>query len=142
VIVLDTTVLVYAAGSDHPLRNPSRRLVEAVGAGQVRATTTVEVIQEFVHVRARRRGREDAARLGRAYSALLSPLISLVEDDLEAGLTLFERHPELGAFDAVLAAAARARSAEALVSADTAFGAVPELRYVDPATRELDELLR
>ena len=93
-IVLDTTVLVYAAGAAHQLRTPSRRLVEAIGAGRIRATTTVEVIQELVHVRARRRDRADAARLGRAYSALLSPLLVLREADLERG---YERHPALGA---------------------------------------------
>ena len=52
-IVLDTTALVYAVGGEHPMREPSRRLVEAIAAGRIEATTTVEVIQEFVHVRAR-----------------------------------------------------------------------------------------
>ena len=53
-IVLDTTVLVYALGGEHALREPCQRLVEAVAEGRVEATTTVEVIQEFVRVRARR----------------------------------------------------------------------------------------
>jgi predicted nucleic acid-binding protein len=60
-IVLDTTVLVYAKGTDHPLRVPCRQLIQAVAERQIAATTTIEVIQEFVHMRARRRGREDAA---------------------------------------------------------------------------------
>ncbi len=77
------------------------------------ATTTVEVIQEFAHVFARRRDRGDASRLARAWAALLAPLISTTRDDLEQGLTLYERNPRLGAFDAVLAAAALAREAEA-----------------------------
>jgi predicted nucleic acid-binding protein len=34
-IVLDTTVLVYAKGQDHPLREPCRALVEAIAAGNV-----------------------------------------------------------------------------------------------------------
>jgi predicted nucleic acid-binding protein len=66
VIVLDTTVLVYAVGDDHALRDPARAIVEAAEGGAVQATTTVEAIQEFVHVRARRRSRPDAAALGRA----------------------------------------------------------------------------
>jgi predicted nucleic acid-binding protein len=65
-IVVDTTVLVYAIGADHPLRDPCRRLVAAVGEGRVEATTTVEALQELVHVQARRRTRGDAARHGRA----------------------------------------------------------------------------
>ena len=107
-IVLDTTVLVYAIGAEHPLRDPCRRLVEAIGAGHVEATTTVEVIQELVHVRARRRSRADAARQGRSYAALLAPLIRPTPEDLTDGLALFEAHESLGAFDAVLAASALA----------------------------------
>jgi predicted nucleic acid-binding protein len=47
----------------------------------------------------------------------------------------------LEAFDAVLAAAAMGRGADALVWADRAFAAVPGLRWVDPATAELDRLI-
>lgn len=141
-IVLDTTVLVYAVGDDHELREPARAIVGAVEAGAVRATTTVEAIQELVHVRARRRGRADAAGLGRAYATLLSPLLRPSEDVLVAGLRLFEREDGLGAFDAALAASAIAAGADALVSADRSFEGVRGLRWVDLAGDELRELLR
>lgn len=140
-IVLDTTVLIYAVGDDHDLREPARAIVEAVESGSMQATTTVEAVQEFVHVRARRRDRGDAAALGRAYAALLSPLLRPAEEDLVAGLRLFERETALGAFDAVLATAAIAAKAEALVSADRSFGAVRGLRWVDLAGDELPGLL-
>jgi uncharacterized protein len=74
-IVLDTTVLVYAVGGEHPLREPCRHIVDEIGAGRLAATTTVEVIQEFAHVRARRRGRLDARALALEFVHLLSPLI-------------------------------------------------------------------
>lgn len=140
-IILDTSVLVYAVGSDHPLTRPCERLVEAIRAGRVRATTTPEVIQEFAHVRSRRRSRHDAAVLGHAYVDLLSPLIVVESEDVVRGLRLFERHSHLDAFDAVLAAVAIERQAEALLSGDRAYGAVRGVPYVDPATPALDELL-
>jgi predicted nucleic acid-binding protein len=142
VIVLDTTVLVYAKGADHPLRDPCRRILEAVEQGRVIATTTAEVIQEFVHVRARRRDRADAAELGLAYAELLGPLIAPDAAALRAGLQLYRRHPELDAFDAILAATAIAAGAEALVSADRAYGVVDGLRHVDPADPALEALVR
>jgi predicted nucleic acid-binding protein len=70
VIVLDTTVLVYAVGAEHPLRAPSRGLVELVRDGSVLATTTLEVIQEFAHARARRRPRADAAARAREFAGI------------------------------------------------------------------------
>lgn len=139
-IVLDTTVLVYAVGDDHALRESARAIVEAVEAGTVEATTTVEAIQEFVHVRARRRDRADAAALGRAYATLFSPLLQVTEEHLAGGLRLFEREEALGAFDAVLAAAAMAAKADALVSADRSFGGIRGLRWVDLAGDEIASL--
>jgi len=141
VIVLDATVLIYAKGADHPLRDPCRELLRAIERGAIVATTTAEAIQEFAYVRSRRRGRQDDAHLARAYVDVLAPLLVIEEDHLRQGLDLFERHPELGSFDAVLAATAMAAGAEALVSADQAFSAIEGLRHVDPGQPEIESLL-
>lgn len=131
-IVVDTTILVYAVGGDHPLAEPCREVVRLISNGDIHATTTPEVIQELAHVRARRRDREDAIRVARAYASLLSPLLPVTAEDLEAGLDLFAR-TGLGAFDAVLAATARRSGCELFVSADRAFDGVAELAVADPA---------
>lgn len=132
-IVVDTTVLVYAVGGPHPLAEPCRRLVEMIGQGTVTAATTVEAIQEFTHVRTRRKGRQDAAAVARQYVTLLAPLLTPDEDGLQAGLDLFVSHGELGAFDAVLAATARSAGASALVSADHGFSVLDRPVVLDPA---------
>lgn len=139
-IVVDANVLAYAVGRDHPLREPSRRAVEAVAARRVDATTTAEVIQEFVHVRARRHGRTGAAQLGRQYAALFAPLLPSGAEALDAALRLHDRHERLGAFDALLAATAIRAKATALVSADVGFTGIRGLRHVAPGTAEFDAL--
>ena len=139
-ILLDTTVLCYAVGVEHPVREPCRRLLRAHAEGRIEATTTVEVIQEFAHVRARRRSRADAVVLARHYLSAL-PLLVTRAEDLDLGLTLFERHAALGAFDGVLAAVALNQQVEALASADRAFGAVPDLPWVDPASADIEQLI-
>jgi len=140
VIVIDTTVLTYAVGVEHPLRDPCRRLLRAHADGAIDAATSIDVVQEFVHIRACRRSRADAVNLARRYTAALS-LLETHLDDLDLALNLFEQHSVLGVFDSVLAAVALNRRAEALVSADRAFGEVPGLRWVNPATRDLDDLI-
>ncbi len=140
-IVVDTTVLVYAKGSEHAYRDPCRELIGAVADGRLRATTTAEVIQEFAHVRARRRGRADATALARDYGELLAPLLLVTSESLSDGLRLFERSERLGAFDAVLAAAATAGGATALVSVDTAFAEVAPLTHVIPDSHGVGHLL-
>lgn len=141
-IVVDTTVLVYAVGDEHPLRDPCRRLVELVRDGDLAATTTVEVVQEFVHVRARRRGRADAARLGSDIATLFDPLVRPDSEHLRRGLDLYRRSEHLGTFDAVLAATALATPGATLVSADRGFAAVPGLRHLDPGAEGFEASLR
>ena len=140
-IVLDTTVLVYAVGIEHRFREPCRALIGAVRDGEITATTTVEVIQEFAHVRGRRRDRADAVDLASDYLELLSPLLLVEETDLREGLRLFAANDRLGSFDAVLAAAARAAGADALVSADDAFSSVSTITHVVPDDRGVHDLL-
>jgi predicted nucleic acid-binding protein len=141
-IVLDTTILSYAVGGEHPLREPTRRLMEAIGERGLAATTSVDVIQEFAHIYSRRRSRRLAAKYARGYATLLAPLLSPTESVLEAGLRLFERHSGLDAFDAVLAAAAIEVGAQALVSADRGFRGIRGLDHVEPLSPAFDALLR
>ena len=82
-------------------------------------------------MRARRRGREDAAQLARDYLDVLAPLLVVGEGDLQEGLRLYARSERLGAFDAVLAATAGRANAAAIVSSDTAF-AEAGMRHVVP----------
>jgi uncharacterized protein len=140
-IVLDTTVLVYAKGAAHPLRDPCRELIGAIADRDLAATTTVEVIQEFAHVRARRCGRADAVTLAGDYAELLSPLITVTREQLQRGLSLFAQAERLGAFDCVLAAAASTIGARALVSADGAFAAAPDVAHVVPDSVGVKALL-
>ena len=140
-IVLDTTVLVYAVGTEHSLRVPCRELVELVRDGAVRATTTLEVVQEFAHVRSRRRPRSEAAERAREYARGLRPLVRPEEEDLFQGLGLFETTSDLGPFDAVLAAITLRRQ-WALASADRSFGHVVGLTYLDPSSPSFLEQAR
>lgn len=123
------------------MREACRSILDAIGDGRVAATTTPEVIQEFVHVRAKRAERERAAREGKAYADLLLPLLVVGLPDLRRGLGLFTRHQGLDAADAVLAAVALRVQADALVSADTAFGAVRGLKHIQPTDGQVEVLM-
>lgn len=143
-IVVDTTVLVYAVGDDHALRDPCREVVQRVGQGRLAATTTPEVIQEFAHVRSRRRSREETSELAGTYARLFAPLAVVDAEDLDAGLALFAAALGVGAFDAVLAACAQRRGSQAVISADAGFGDIAEIVHLSPTepgfVQRLDEL--
>ncbi len=120
-MVLDTTLLVYALVEEHTVTATSRALLELMRDGEVRATTTVEVIQEFCHVRTRRRSRADAPGRARAFARGLTPLVRPDETELLQGLQLYRASSALSP-SGVLAATALGRG-WALASADQAFAA-------------------
>ncbi len=139
-ILLDTTALIYAVGTEHRFRDPCRDLVGAIAEERIEASTTPEVIQEFVHIRSRRRDRQDAASLGRSHRNLLTPLISVTEKHLLRGIELFETSAFLGALDSVLAAVAIDLNLT-LISADAAFSAVTGLDHIVPDRSGINLLL-
>ena len=131
-LLVDTSVLVYATGGEHPLRERSIRLLRDVVASRVSATTTPEVLQEYAHVRARRRDHASALTQAERFAELLGPLTVVSARDVLAGLRLWSQAPGLGAFDAVLAAVAISHAWN-VVSADRAFAGVDDLNWVDLA---------
>ncbi len=110
-------------------------LLGAVALGEAAATTTIGVLQEFAHVRARRHGRADASVMADRFGGLLGPLAAAGDAELGPAMTLYREVPGLGAYDAVLAAVALANRMP-LASADRAFAAVPGLRVHDPSDPE------
>lgn len=77
-------------------------MIEFIGDGALRATSSVEVLQEFALVRGRRRGRAEAAARNAGAHALVSA------DRSFAALGQAPRHLDPGqpGFDAALAAVA------------------------------------
>ena len=139
-ILLDSTVLVYAVGFQHPLREPCRSLIEAIDEGTIRATTTTDVVARFAQIRARRWGGNDAVTLALAYTDLLSPVLTVEQRHLALGLRSFAQQSHLSAADAVLAATASVADA-VLVSADPAFADLAQLRHEYPDAAGVARLL-
>lgn len=129
-LLLDTDVLVYAIGEAHPQRAASQRIVAAIAAGELEASTTPQVIQEFVRVYSRRRGRAEAAARASDWVDLLSPLAIADADAVREALAWFA-DTDLDATDAFLAAVTHLSDGTRLVSADSNF-AVLEDRWVTP----------
>jgi hypothetical protein len=137
--LLDTAVFLYAVGEDHPYRQPCRRLVDLLAAGTLRGEASVELVQEYVHVRARRTNRGTAAAEGQDVAALCL-LHGVTRSNLLMALSLFRRIPTLDMRDALHAATALQRGIPTIVSPDRAFDRVEGLERLDP-TRAAEALL-
>lgn len=142
VFLIDTNVLMYASGGNHPLKAPCDKIILAIADDDLVATTTPEAIQEYAHIFARRRGRRAAVERATEFATLLAPLLPTEHEHLAAGLQLWADNEQLGAFDAIFAAVALDTKYATIVSADRAFTSVPGLNHVFPDVEGVASLLR
>lgn len=131
-VFLDANVFLYAVGGEGPHRQPCRDLLQAVGDGGLEAVTNTEVLQEILHVRARRLGIKDAVVAVRAASDLVREVLPVRRDDVLEACKLLERHHGLGARDALHAAVMKNGSLHLLVSVDGDFAVLKEIKCLSP----------
>lgn len=132
-VFIDTAVIMYAAGGEHPLRDPCGRIIAGIGDGDVDAVTSAEVVQEILHrfVSLRR------AELGRAQAVealdLFAPVLPITHALMRRVPDLALRYPSLDARDLVHVATCIHEGITEIVSPDRAFDRVAEVHRIDPA---------
>lgn len=132
-VFLDSNVFLYAAGAGHPLRAPCQALLARIADGTLTATTSVEVVQEVMHVVARRGRRDQAAEIGEALLALFPGLLPVTPSIVSRACEIFRRHPHLPVRDALHAATMIENAIGTIVTADRHLDGIDGIRRIDPS---------
>lgn len=117
---VDTNVIMYAVGGDHPIREEARMFFESSLMSSEPLCTSAEVLQELLHayLRADRLDTLDAAlTLAKARIATIWPI---EPDDVELARSLADRFPALGARDLLHLASCRRRDVASVRTFDRA----------------------
>lgn len=131
-ILLDSNVVMYAAGAAHPCKEPSLRLLERIAAGEVAAAVDAELHQEVMH-RYRSMGRwAEGRRLLQLVEQVLPRVLPVTGEVMRRAAELLDAYPSLLARDAVHAAVVFEEGLAALCSYDRDFDVVRGLRRVEP----------
>jgi hypothetical protein len=130
---IDTAVLMYASGAEHPLRAPCRRVMLAIGSGELAAVTSVAVVQELLHRFIAIRRVEIGRRLASDAMDAFAPVLPISHALMRRVPDLAARYPQLAARDLVHVATCVHEGITEIVSPDRAFDQVAELRRLDPA---------
>jgi uncharacterized protein len=132
-VLLDTGVLLYALGGHNAHAEPSRRVLELAGAGEIELQASVELVREVLHYRARRLGDRGQAAADALAAASLCGLHAIEPRDAHRAVELFEGSPGLSARAAALVAFAQRLGLEAILSVDDGFDGLPHLRRINPS---------
>lgn len=122
-IFVDTNVLMYAVGGEHPLRDQARSFFEEALTQGDRLVTSAEVLQELLHayLPVNRLETLDAAlALAEARIAVVWPI---EPDDVQFARLLVDRYPALGARDLLHLACCKRRAASDIKTFDRALAA-------------------
>jgi hypothetical protein len=130
---VDTAIPMYAAGSPHPLKDPSLRIIRLVREGDLDAVTSTEVVQEIAHRFLAIRHPEIAAQLATDVLDLFAPVLPITHALMRRVPDLARKYPSLSARDLVHVATCIHEGITEVISPDRAFDQVAELRRIDPA---------
>jgi len=132
VILVDSNILMYAAGTDHPNKAPSLAWLERVARDEIEATVDAEVLQEILH-RYRAIGRWVEGRAVYDLTRRLFPIvIPITAEVLDLARVLLDEQEDLMARDALHAAVVEAHGLEAICSYDQDFDRLSGLKRVEP----------
>jgi predicted nucleic acid-binding protein len=131
-LFVDTAVIMYAGGGDHPLREPCRRIIDRIGAGELDAVTSAEVVQEIVHRFMAIRRPDIAGAMARRAMETFAPVIPMTHALMRRVPDLIDRYPTLSARDVVHVATCIHEGISEIVTPDRGFDVVREIRRVPP----------
>ena len=133
-VLIDANIFMYAAGADHPNREPSTAFLTKAARGGIDAAIDAEVLQEILHryraIRRWQQGKQvyDSAR------RIIPIVIPITERVTDSARYLMDSQGNLSARDALHAAVYHSESAQSWCSFDRGFDALPGLVRREPAT--------
>ena len=131
---IDANVPIYAAGREHPYREPCIRVLAAVNDNPAAFVTDAEVFQEIRHHYLRTERRDAGQVVVESFAAMMQGRVSPVTiDDVLAAGHLAKEHRGLSSRDLLHLAVMHRLGVTRVITADTDFDRVPGIIRVDPA---------
>jgi len=129
---LDTNILMYAIGRDHPYKAPCIRILELIEDEAISVVSNVEVLQEILHRYRSLREYEIASSAFLHFKALCDEILPVGEVDMDLAFRILEGAPEISVRDAVHAATMLNCGLEKILSADAHFDRIDGIVRIDP----------
>ena len=134
-ILVDSNVIMYAAGVEHPAKAPSVSFLERAAAGEIAATIDAEALQEILH-RYRSIGRwDDGKRVYDLARRVLPLTIPIDQEVTDRARELMDQYPRLIARDAVHAAVVLTRELDGIATYDRDFDGIRGVKRIEPARK-------
>jgi predicted nucleic acid-binding protein len=130
---LDANILMYAAGSNHLLRDPCRGALERAVSERATLITDSEVLQEILYRYVSIRRPEAANVVYHSAVRLCTEVLPVAESHTARALELLLNYPGISPRDAIHIATMEGAGIRQILSTDTDFDGFKEVSRIDPA---------
>ena len=136
-VFIDANVPIYAAGRDHPYKEPCAQILLMVAEEPRSFVTNAEVLQELMH-RYLASGRWSLGRdVLRGFAEVMHGVIEpVLSEDVLLAAELADTHAGVSARDLIHAAVMQRLELERIISADTDFDRLEGVVRLDPVRIE------
>jgi predicted nucleic acid-binding protein len=129
--LIDTNVVIYAAGKAHLLQEEARRVLDRIAEGALHANVDAELLQEILHVYSARKERAKRFDTIDDLLVLFPNPIPIAREEIETARNLMRVNSFLGARDAIHAAVVQTHDLEGIVTADKVFDRIKGVKRFD-----------
>lgn len=129
-ILIDSNVLMYAAGADHPNKARAVTLLKRVAGGDAEAAIDAEVLQEILHRYTALGRRADAQRVYELARTLFPEVLAITGEVMDKARRIVGKYDGVSARDAVHAAVVVTYALDGIWTFDGDFDRILECRRV------------
>jgi predicted nucleic acid-binding protein len=131
IIFIDTNIFIYAAGEEHPNKQPSINLLKKIASDKKKAVISSEILQEILHrylsINDKKRGLEifdDCVKI-------IQIILPVNKNDAFKAREMLEKYDLIKARDAIHASVMINRGIKIIASFDKHFECIKEINWIE-----------
>lgn len=126
--LIDTNIILYSLGREHPLKEPCRRLIAKIASGEISANIDVEVLQEVLYVYTHRNERIKGIAACRYLLDIFPNPFPVAKNEISTAITFMDKYPLLVSRDAIHAAVVASNKLKGIISEDNDFDMIKGIK--------------
>lgn len=130
--LVDTNILMYAVGTDHPLKKPCLEILKKISCDEIVAVTDTEVFQEIAYRYWSQRKWSIAVQVLNDYRSLFREIYPIEKRQLDSYYSLLTDYDFLSPRDAIHIAVMKSHQLTQILTTDHDFQRLPFLKVSFP----------
>lgn len=126
--LIDTNIIIYSLGKEHPLKEPCRSFIAKIASGVIAANIDVEVLQEVLYVYAYRNERIKGIAACRYLLDIFPNPFPISKNEISLAISFMDKYPSIVSRDAIHAAVVVNNKLKGIISEDSDFDIIKGIK--------------